>query len=182
SEDLARQAKVTLDYGRPFVDRLVADGLVVRSAGTLVLTTAGHAAAERLFTARREGLRELLADWSPEEYAELGELLTKLSRAMLGADADRNVIASPARAKEGKESSRHVRARILRPPRDAVGGAQPGRGAGRGVHVVQAEQGRAGHRRVVNAADPGGRGRVGEPAGDAGHQRRVPRGHDAAAE
>jgi DNA-binding MarR family transcriptional regulator len=64
-----------------------------------VLTDAGHAAAERLFTARREGLRELLADWSPEEYAELGELLTKLSRAMLGADADRNVIASPAREK-----------------------------------------------------------------------------------
>jgi len=34
-------------------------------------------------------LRELLADWSPDEYAELGELLTKLSRALLGEDADR---------------------------------------------------------------------------------------------
>jgi DNA-binding MarR family transcriptional regulator len=90
---------VTLDYGKPFVDRLVAEGMVVRSDGTLVLTDAGRAAAERLFTARREGLRELLADWSPEEYAELGELLTKLSRAMLGADADRNLIASPAREK-----------------------------------------------------------------------------------
>jgi hypothetical protein len=42
--------------------------------------------------ARREGLRELLADWSPDEYAELGELLTKLSRAMLGEDADRKLI------------------------------------------------------------------------------------------
>jgi len=68
---------------------------VVRSNGTLVLTDAGHATAERLFAARREGLRELLADWSPEEYAELGELLTRLSRALLGADADRNLIASP---------------------------------------------------------------------------------------
>ena len=38
SEDLARQAKVTLDYGKPFVDRLVEDGMVVRSDGTLVLT------------------------------------------------------------------------------------------------------------------------------------------------
>jgi DNA-binding MarR family transcriptional regulator/predicted MFS family arabinose efflux permease len=94
SEDLARQANVTMAYGKPFVDRLVAEGLVVRSDGTLVLTDAGRAAAERLFAARREGLRELLADWSPEEYAELGELLTKLSRALLGADADRKLISS----------------------------------------------------------------------------------------
>jgi DNA-binding MarR family transcriptional regulator len=96
SEDLARQADVTIDYGRPFVDRLVDEGMVVRADGTLVLTDAGHAAAERLFAARREGLRELLADLSPEEYAELGELLTKLSRALLGADADRNLIARAA--------------------------------------------------------------------------------------
>ncbi len=60
--------------------------------GTLVLTDAGHAAADRLFAARREGLRELLADLSPEEYAELGELLTRLSRALLGDDADRNLV------------------------------------------------------------------------------------------
>jgi len=91
-EELARQAHVTVDHGRPYVDRLVAEGMVVRSDGTLVLTAAGHAAADRLFAARREGLRELLADWSPEQYAELGELLTKLSRAMLGDNADRYLI------------------------------------------------------------------------------------------
>jgi hypothetical protein len=45
-----------------------------------VLTETGYQAADRLFAARREGLRELLADWSPDEYAELGDLLTKLSR------------------------------------------------------------------------------------------------------
>jgi DNA-binding MarR family transcriptional regulator len=88
---------VTLDYGKPFVDRLVAEGMVVRSDGTLVLTDAGDTAAERLFAARREGLRELLADWSSEEYAELGELLTKLSRALLGADADRNLLNPASR-------------------------------------------------------------------------------------
>jgi EmrB/QacA subfamily drug resistance transporter len=93
-EDLARQANVTVDYGRPYVDRLVSDGLVTRSNGTLVLTDSGHQAADRLFAARREGLRELLADWSPDEYAELGELLTKLSRAQLGEDADRHLIRS----------------------------------------------------------------------------------------
>jgi EmrB/QacA subfamily drug resistance transporter len=93
-EELARQANVTMDYGRPYVDRLVADGMVQRANGTLVLTDAGHEAADRLFAARREGLRELLADWSPEEYAELGELLTKLSRALLGEDADRHLISA----------------------------------------------------------------------------------------
>ena len=92
-EELARQASVTMDYGRPFVDRLVAAGMVMRSNGTLVLTDAGHEAADRLFAARREGLRELLADWSPDEYAELGELLTRLSRALLGEDADRHLAA-----------------------------------------------------------------------------------------
>jgi DNA-binding MarR family transcriptional regulator len=87
-----------MDYGRPYVDRLVADGMVVRSDGTLVLTDAGHAAADRLFAARREGLRELLADLSPEQYAELGELLTKLSRAMLGENADRHLIGAGSAA------------------------------------------------------------------------------------
>jgi hypothetical protein len=81
--------------------------MVIRSDGTLVLTDAGRAAAERLFAARREGLRELLADWSPEEYAELGELLTKLSRAMLGEDADRKLIDSTDKGKV---------TRSLRPP------------------------------------------------------------------
>jgi EmrB/QacA subfamily drug resistance transporter len=96
-QELARQASVTVEAGRPYVDRLVSEGMVVRSNGTLVLTDAGHQAADRLFAARREGLREWLADWSPEEYAELGELLTKLSRALLGEDADRNLItAEPA--------------------------------------------------------------------------------------
>jgi EmrB/QacA subfamily drug resistance transporter len=92
--ELARQANVTTDYGRPYVDRLVSEGLVVRSNGTLVLTDSGQQAADRLFAARREGLRELLADWSPEQYAELGELLTKLSRALLGENADRHLIGT----------------------------------------------------------------------------------------
>jgi DNA-binding MarR family transcriptional regulator len=104
-EELARQANVPMDHGRPYVDRLVAEGMVVRSNGTLVLTDTGRQAADRLFAARREGLRELLADWSPDEYAELGELLTKLSRDLLGHDADRNLLdAKPAVASSTAES------------------------------------------------------------------------------
>ncbi len=93
-----------MDYGRPFVDRLVSEGMVVRSDGTLVLTDAGHEAADRLFAARREGLRELLADWSPDEYAELGELLTRLSRALLGEDADRHLISAKPPVTSSAES------------------------------------------------------------------------------
>ncbi len=104
-EDLARQADVTVDYGRPYVDRLVSEGMVVRSNGTLVLTDSGRQAADRLFAARREGLRELLADWSPEEYAELGDLLSKLSRALLGENADRHLAsAEPSAATPGTAS------------------------------------------------------------------------------
>ena len=104
-EELARQANVTMDHGRPYVDRLVSEGMLVRSDGTLVLTETGHQVADRLFAARREGLRELLADWSPDEYAELGELLTKLSRELLGDNADRHLIdAKPAVTSSATES------------------------------------------------------------------------------
>jgi EmrB/QacA subfamily drug resistance transporter len=91
---LAAEAGVSVEQGKPYVDRLVAEGMVVRDPpGTLRLTSAGSAAAERLFAARREGLRELLADWSPEQHAELADLLNKLSRALLGENADRHLIA-----------------------------------------------------------------------------------------
>jgi len=78
--------------------------MVQHANGTLVLTDAGHEDAERLFAARREGMRELLADWSPEEYAELGELLAKLSRALLGEDADRHLISADPAATDPPES------------------------------------------------------------------------------
>jgi EmrB/QacA subfamily drug resistance transporter len=91
--ELAQQVGVSVEHGKPYVDRLVAEGMVVRDAGMLRLTPAGQAAADRLFTARREGLRELLADWSPEQHAELADLLNKLSRAILGENADRRLIS-----------------------------------------------------------------------------------------
>jgi hypothetical protein len=51
------------------VDRLVSEGMVVRSNEALVLTHPGRQAADKLFAAGCQGLRELLADWPPEEYA-----------------------------------------------------------------------------------------------------------------
>ncbi len=57
---------------------------------------AGHAAADRLFAAKRDLLEQLIADWSPEQNDEVTELLTKLSRALLGEHADRGLLTSPA--------------------------------------------------------------------------------------
>jgi DNA-binding MarR family transcriptional regulator len=99
-------AGMSLEEGKPYVNRLVADGMVVRvpapraaangdgvPPATLHLTPAGAEAAEKLVTARRDGLRELLADWSPEQHAELAELLNKLSCSLLGDDADRHLLS-----------------------------------------------------------------------------------------
>jgi EmrB/QacA subfamily drug resistance transporter len=91
--DLAREAGVTLETGRPYVDKLVQAGLVHRDDGTLELTTAGHAAADRVFEARRQGLEQMLAGWSPQEHADLAQLLDRLSRALLGENADRHLIS-----------------------------------------------------------------------------------------
>jgi len=92
--ELAAEAGVTVEYGRPYVDRLVERGWVRREDGMLVLTDAGSGAADQVFAARREGLEQLLADWSPEQHADLAHMLDRLSRALMGEDADRRVVAT----------------------------------------------------------------------------------------
>ena len=92
--DLARQAGVTVEHGRPYVDRLVQAGYVRRDDGTLELTSTGDEAAERLFAAGRDGLERLLSDWSPERYADLALMLDKMCRALLGEPADEHLIST----------------------------------------------------------------------------------------
>jgi DNA-binding MarR family transcriptional regulator len=82
--DLAERAGMTLAQGRPFADRLVADGLVERVGDNLVITDAGREVAGRLYEARRKGLSHLLDGWQPERHPELAGLLTKLSQTTLG--------------------------------------------------------------------------------------------------
>jgi DNA-binding MarR family transcriptional regulator len=91
--DLAREAGVSLDHGRPYVDKLVEAGYVRRDDGMLDLTPEGSAAADRFFTTARDGLERLLSDWSPEQHADLARMLDKLSRALLGEKADEHLIA-----------------------------------------------------------------------------------------
>ena len=90
--ELAKEAGVTVATGRPYVDKLVEAGYVNRVDGTLELTTTGHVAADQVFEARRQGLEQMLSGWSPEEHADLGQMLTRLSRDLLGEDADRHLI------------------------------------------------------------------------------------------
>jgi EmrB/QacA subfamily drug resistance transporter len=94
--DLARQAGVSLDQGRPYVDALVDRGMVARDQDMLRLTPAGTAAADQVFRAKREQLEQLLSDWSPEEHADLRRLLDRLSRSLAGEAADRDVLAATA--------------------------------------------------------------------------------------
>jgi EmrB/QacA subfamily drug resistance transporter len=97
--DLAAEAGVTVEYGRPYVDALAEKGFVRRSDdGVLILTPAGGAAADRVFAAQRDGLERLLAGWSPDQHADLAQMLDRLSRALMGDDADRHVLARPATA------------------------------------------------------------------------------------
>ena len=92
--DLAKEAGVSVAYGRPYVDTLVSRGFVQRDDGCLRLTPSGSAAADRVFLARREGLEALLSDWSPQQHADLAHMLDTLSRALLGDDADRRELRS----------------------------------------------------------------------------------------
>ncbi|MGO9082219.1 MAG: MFS transporter [Streptosporangiaceae bacterium] len=89
---LAAEAGVSVDHGRPYVDKLVDAGFVQRADGLLALTADGHQAADQLFACRRESLAKLLADWSPEQHADLAQMLDRLSHALLGDDADRQLI------------------------------------------------------------------------------------------
>jgi DNA-binding MarR family transcriptional regulator len=74
------------------VDSLVAAGMVMRSdrvgGSHLVLTDAGHAAIDKLTTARRDSMTELLEGWNPETHPEVVEMVRTLAKALL-ADDDR---------------------------------------------------------------------------------------------
>jgi len=91
--NLARQAGVSVEHGRPYVDRLVQAGYVRRDDGMLEITGTGDEAAERLFAAGRDGLERLLSDWSPGRYADLTLMLDTTCRALLGEPADERLIS-----------------------------------------------------------------------------------------
>ncbi len=90
--ELARQAGVTVEEGHPVAESLISKGLITRTDGLLALTGEGARTAERLFAAQRDWLEHQLAGWSPEQHAELEHVLTALSRAILGHEADGRLV------------------------------------------------------------------------------------------
>jgi DNA-binding MarR family transcriptional regulator len=77
---------------RPPARRLAERGLLDQAPAAdddpLCLSPAGRAALDRLTAARRDGLAELLAGWSPHEHPELAARLQELAHDLL-ADDDR---------------------------------------------------------------------------------------------
>lgn len=64
-------------------------GLALRNGLPLRLTEAGEEAALKLVAARRTQLAELLGDWDEKQFADLAELLTRLSSTLCGDERDR---------------------------------------------------------------------------------------------
>jgi EmrB/QacA subfamily drug resistance transporter len=57
------------------------------------LTPAGREAYGRLVEAREAGLRQVLADWSPAEHADLARLINQLAGRLLGDEPERELAA-----------------------------------------------------------------------------------------
>jgi EmrB/QacA subfamily drug resistance transporter len=56
---------------------------LVGGDGTLDLTASGTATFDRIVAARREGLRELLAGWDPDEHEDIRRLLDELAHELV---------------------------------------------------------------------------------------------------
>jgi DNA-binding MarR family transcriptional regulator len=82
--DLAERADVSMPEGRPYVDRLIMEGLVEREDdGMLVITRKGRELAARLVEARRQALCGYMEGWDSDAHPELSALLTTLAHSSL---------------------------------------------------------------------------------------------------
>jgi DNA-binding MarR family transcriptional regulator len=84
--ELARQSGESADQDRPYVNRLIAEGLVDQDDSALKITDAGETVTEQLHEAMRQVLVQSLEGWSPENYPELLELLVRMSRESMYDD------------------------------------------------------------------------------------------------
>jgi EmrB/QacA subfamily drug resistance transporter len=98
---LAREPAVGAERVETLVRRMDDDGLVTvpGADGRLLherplLTPLGRQAVAKLLAARRDRLAELLEGWSPDEHAELCELIDRLTRELLD-DEDAPAPAPP---------------------------------------------------------------------------------------
>ncbi len=89
-ESVASRLKVDPERIEEGIDALVTTGLVKMEDGPGVcefnLTERGHDAIDRLRTARRDGLTELLEGWDPEAHPEIGVMVRHLAHELLADD------------------------------------------------------------------------------------------------
>lgn len=90
TESIARRLKVDPDRIQLLVDALVVNGMVDADRQpdgcNLNLTHSGKDAIDRLVSARRAGLTELLEGWNPDSHPEIGEMVRKLAHELLADD------------------------------------------------------------------------------------------------
>ena len=79
---LASEHDIPLDRLESALAELDRRELVVEAGEMRAPTDAGRETLERLYTARREGVEEMLAGWSHEQHDELAQLVTRLSRTL----------------------------------------------------------------------------------------------------
>lgn len=81
AEDLAGRIHEPIDSVRKYAGQLIDLGHVTHDdRQRLTLTDSGRDVVERLVAARRDLLADVIADLSPEQHAELTELLSRLAR------------------------------------------------------------------------------------------------------
>ncbi|HUK71753.1 MAG TPA: MFS transporter [Streptosporangiaceae bacterium] len=99
-ESLASRLKVDPRRVDEVIGTLVEHGMVDRAEGPggceFVLTKGGHQAIDRVLTARRAGLTELLDGWDPEVHPELAEMVRQLARELLADDKKLLADAAPS--------------------------------------------------------------------------------------
>ncbi|WP_404818872.1 MDR family MFS transporter [Streptomyces phaeolivaceus] len=87
---LAERSTVPLDIVMAATRQVEERGLARRDGIDLVLTEAGHRAADRLAQAREDSLAELLGDWwGPDRPTDLVRLVGELNAELCGSDAER---------------------------------------------------------------------------------------------
>ena len=95
---------------------MVDSGMADRAEGPggceFVLTKGGHQAIDRVLTARRAGLTELLDGWDPEVHPELAEMVRQLARELLADDKKLLADAIPSVAGQPASATSHT-ARVL---------------------------------------------------------------------
>ncbi|MER5637177.1 MFS transporter [Kitasatospora sp. NPDC002227] len=99
--ELAERRIVPIDVIEEAARQVESRGLAVRNGLPLRLTEAGAEAAEQLVAARRVQLGQLLGDYDEQQFADLAELLTRLSTS-LGGDRPDRTPPRPAPHSEGR--------------------------------------------------------------------------------